>query len=260
LIYRNDMLLKTADDIQALRVGGKRLAAIMKKLAKEVQPGVSTKDIDDLATKLIRAGGDETSLLNYMPHGSERPYPATICISVNDEVVHGIPTESPRIFSEGDIVSLDLVLTHDGRFVDMAITVPVGKVDQKAQELMAATKDALSAGIRVARAGNTIGDIGHAIQTSVEKSGFSVVTELGGHAVGHAVHEFPYVPNTGKPGKGAVLKPGMVLALEPIVNEGSPDLYLEDDGYTYKTQDGGRSAHFEHSIVITDGEPEILTV
>ncbi len=254
------MILKSTEDIAALRVGGKRLAAIMKKLAKAVQPGVSTKDIDDMATKLILEGGDETSLLNYMPHGSERPYPATICVSVNDEVVHGIPNESPRIFSEGDIVSLDLVLTHDGRFVDMAVTVPVGEVDQKAKDLMAVTKEALQAGIRVARAGNTVGDIGHAIQKTVEKSGFSVVAELGGHAVGHAVHEFPYIPNTGKPGKGTVLKAGMVLALEPIVNEGSPDLYLEEDGYTYTTQDGGRSAHFEHSIVITDGDPEILTV
>lgn len=254
------MMLKSPEDIAALRVGGKRLAAIMKQLAKAVQPGVSTKDIDDLATKLILEGGDETSLLNYMPHGSDRPYPATICVSVNDEVVHGIPNESPRIFSEGDIVSLDLVLTHDGRYVDMALTVPVGEVDQKAKDLMAVTKEALQAGIRVARAGNTIGDIGHAIQTTVEKSGFSVVSELGGHAVGHAVHEFPYIPNTGKAGKGTVLKVGMVLALEPIVNEGSPDLYMEDDGYTYKTQDGGRSAHFEHSIVITDGDPEILTV
>lgn len=253
------MMIKTKDDIEVLRVGGKRLAAIMKKLTKEVRPGVSTKDIDDLATKLILDGGDETSLLNYMPHGSERPYPATICISVNDEVVHGIPNESPRIFSEGDIVSLDLVLTHEGRFVDMAVTVPVGEVDQKAKELMAVTKAALQAGIRAAKAGNTIGDIGYAIQTTVEKSGFSIVSELGGHAVGHAVHEFPYVPNTGKAGRGIKLKEGMVLALEPIVNEGSGDLYLEEDGYTYKTQDGGRSAHFEHSIVITDGDPEILT-
>jgi methionyl aminopeptidase len=253
------MIIKNEKDIEALRVGGKRLAAIMKKLAKAVLPGVSTKDIDDLATKLILDGGDETSLLNYLPHGSERPFPATICVSVNDEVVHGIPNEAPRIFSEGDIVSLDLVLTHDGRFVDMALTVPVGSVDQKAKELMAATKAALQAGIRVARGGNTIGDIGHAIQTTVEKAGFSVVSELGGHAVGHAVHEFPYIPNVGKAGKGMTLKPGMVLALEPIVNEGSPDLYLEDDGYTYKTQDGGRSAHFEHSILITEGDPEILT-
>lgn len=253
------MLIKNEDDIRALREGGKRLAKIMKKLASHVKPGVSTEEIDELATKLIVDGGDEPALLRYLPHGSERPFPATICISVNDEVVHGIPNESPRIFGEGDIVSLDLVIQHDGRFVDMAVTVPVGTVDEKSQKLMDATKKSLQAGIRAAKAGNTIGDIGHAIEQAIIPTGFSIVTELGGHAVGHAVHEYPYVPNTGKPGKGMKLKPGMVLALEPIVNEGSDELFMLDDGYTYKTQDGGRSAHFEHSILITDGDPEILT-
>lgn len=254
------MLIKTDEDIKFLRIGGKHLAEIMRALSEAVQPGVSTEHIDAMAEKLIREMGDEPALLLYQPHGSPRPYPATICISINDEIVHGIPNEAPQIFSEGDIVGLDLVLAHEGRYVDMAMTVPVGDVDERAEKLMRVTKEALHAGIRAARAGNTIGDIGHAIETSVEPSGFSIVTELGGHAVGHAVHEHPYIPNVGKKGKGMTLKPGMVLALEPIVNEGSEDLYLLDDGYTYKTQDGGRSAHFEHSIVITDGDPEILTV
>lgn len=254
------MLIKNEDDIKRLREGGKRLAIIMKKLVAEVKPGMSTEEIDMLATRLIEDGGDEPALLRYLPHGSERPYPATICISVNDEVVHGIPNESPRIFGEGDIVSLDLVLRHEALYVDMAVTVPVGRVDEKAKRLIEVTKKALQAGIRASRAGNTIGDIGHAIEQSVLPSGFSVVKELGGHAVGHAVHEYPYIPNYGKSGKGMTLKPGMVLALEPIVNEGSPDLYLADDGYTYKTQDGSHSAHFEHSILITEDDPEILTV
>lgn len=253
------MLIKSEEDIKALRKGGKRLAEIMKKLCAAVQPGVSTHDIDRLARTLIEEGGDTPSLLLYQPHGSDRPFPATICISVNDEIVHGIPNEVPRIFSEGDIVGLDLVLTHNGRFVDMAVTVPVGEIDGESKKLLEVTKEALHAGIRAARAGNTIGDIGHAIQKTIEKSPFSIVTELGGHAVGHEVHEYPYIPNIGKPGKGMTLKPGMVLALEPIVNEGSDELYLADDGYTYKTQDGKRSAHFEHSILITDGDPEILT-
>ena len=253
------MLIKNEQDIVALREGGKRLSRIMKKLAQEVKPGVSTADIDALATKLILDGGDEPALLHYLPHGSERPFPATICISVNDEVVHGIPNEAPRIFGEGDIVSLDLVIQHDGRFVDMATTVPVGSVDEKATKLMEVTKKSLQAGIRAARVGNTIGDIGYAIEQVIIPSGFSIVTELGGHAVGHAVHEYPYIPNTGKPGKGMKLKEGMVLALEPIVNEGSEELFMLDDGYTYKTQDGGRSAHFEHSVLITDGDAEILT-
>lgn len=254
------MIIKNEADIVALREGGKRLAKIMKKLASAVKAGVSTEEIDELATKLILAGGDEPALLRYLPHGSERPFPATICISVNDEVVHGIPNEAPRIFGEGDIVSLDLVIKHDGRFVDMALTVPVGTVDEKAKKLMDATKKSLQAGIRAAKMGNTIGDIGFAIEQAIIPTGFSIVTELGGHAVGHAVHEYPYIPNTGKAGKGMKLKPGMVLALEPIVNEGSAELFMLDDGYTYKTQDGGRSAHFEHSILITDGDPEILTV
>jgi methionyl aminopeptidase len=254
------MLIKNEEDIVALREGGRRLSNIMKKLAAAVVPGASTQDIDHLARTLIEDGGDTPSLLLYQPHGSDRPFPATICISINDEIVHGIPNEVPQIFSEGDIVGLDLVLTHDGRFVDMAVTVPVGSIDENALKLMEVTKKALQAGIRAAKAGNTIGDISHAIQTVVEASPFSIVDELGGHAVGHEVHEYPYIPNVGKAGKGMTLKPGMVLALEPIVNEGSAELYLADDGYTYKTQDGKRSAHFEHSILITDGDPEILTV
>ena len=197
--------------------------------------------------------------LGYTPEGAPRPYPATLCVSINDEIVHGIPNESDKVLKEGDIVGLDLGLSHDGIIVDSAITVPVGKVSDESVRLMRATKDALDAGIAAAKSGAHIGDISHAIQQEIEQSGFRVVRELGGHAVGDKVHEEPFIPNYGRKGEGELLTEGMVLALEPISAAGKAAVVVAPDGYTYRTKDGSRSAHFEHTILIEKDGARIIT-
>lgn len=250
---------KTEAEIELLREGGKRLASILARLAAEAQAGVSSRFINDLAERLIREGGDEPVFLGYTPDGADRPYPAAVCVSVNDEIVHGIPNEREKIFKEGDIVGLDIGLSHKGMVVDTAVTVPVGTVDSKAEALLQATKEALSVGIAAAVGGGKIGDIGAAIETFVKPHGYGIVRELAGHGVGYAVHEEPYVPNYGKKNTGPKLVPGMVIAIEPMLNEGVAEVLLDEDGYTYRTADGKRSAHFEHTILITDGPAEILT-
>ena len=252
-------MIATAKEIPLLREGGNRLASVLREVAKAVVPGVSTKELDDLAEKLIRDGGDTPSLIGYTPHGAKRPYPATICISINDEVVHGIPNEHPRIVQEGDIVSLDCVLTHEGMFLDAAISVTAGKSDKATEDLFSATKEALAAGIAAARGGNRVGDISAAVEAVGVKRGYGIVYELGGHGVGSSVHEEPYIPNVGDAGTGEKLVPGMVIAIEPMFTEGTPKVKLMPDGYTFVTRDGSRSAHFEHTILITARAPEILT-
>ncbi len=251
--------IKTKEEIEILREGGKRLAFILQEVGKAIKPGVSTMDLNDLADKLAKEKGDYPSTLNYKPRGSKRPYPASICISVNDEVVHGIPNENPKILKEGDTVSLDMCLTHKGLITDSAITLPVGKIDSIASKLLSVTKESLYAGIKAAKGNKTTGDIGYAVERVAKANSFSVVEDLCGHGVGYKVHEDPYIPNYGERGRGDKLKPGMVVAIEPMFNEGKKDVYLDKDGYTFKTKDGSRSAHFEHTIVITNGEPEILT-
>lgn len=250
--------LKTPSDIKALRAGGKRLAAVLDALEREVRPGITTQELDEFAESLIRKGGDEPAFLNYQPSGAEYPFPATVCISVNDEVVHGLPGK--RVLKEGDIVGLDIGLVHKGLVADMARTVPVGEVSDEVKNLLSATKEALKAGIKAAKVGNRVGDISAAIQAVAERDGYGIVRELGGHGVGHKVHELPFVPNYGKAGTGPVLQPGMVLALEPMFNLGSDDVELLRDGYTFRTRDRKYSAHFEHTIVITKKGPDIVTV
>jgi methionyl aminopeptidase len=251
--------IKTPKDIEILREGGKRHAFILNEIAKSVKPGVSTKDLDDMAARLIKEGGDKAAFLGYKPYGAKRPYPASLCVSVNDAIVHGIPNESPYILKEGDIVSLDLGLEHEGMITDMAVTVPVGKIDASSKKLIKATREALVLAVKSAKVGNTTGDIGEAVETFINTFGFGIVEELAGHGVGYSVHEDPYVPNYGKAGEGEPLVPGMVIALEPIINEGSKKIKLDKDGYTYRTADGKRSAHFEHTVLITERGPEILT-
>mgnify|MGYP001603310415 FL=1 len=238
---------------------GKRLAVVLEALRAKVAPGVAAQVLDDVAERLIRDGGDEPCFLGYTPEGARRPYPATLCVSINDEVVHGIPNESVKILKEGDIVGLDLGLTHKGVIVDAAITVPVGEVSEEVKKLLAATERALAAGIAQAIPGNHIGDISHAIQKEIEGAGFRVVKELGGHGVGDMVHEEPFIPNFGRAGEGELLSEGMVLALEPIANAGKAAVILAPDGYTYRTKDGSRSAHFEHTILIEKGGARIIT-
>jgi methionyl aminopeptidase len=212
-----------------------------------------------LALKLIEETGGKPAILNYKPRGARRPYPATICVSVNDAIVHGIPNEEPFLLKEGDIVGLDTSMEYNGMITDMAVTVPVGKIDEEARKLIEITKNALYIGIKSARGGKRVGDIGFAIQNFIEPFGYGIVRELAGHGVGYKVHEEPYVPNFGEKGKGEKLKPGMVIAIEPMINEGAEEVFLDKDGYTYRTADGKRSAHFEHTVVITDHEAEILT-
>lgn len=252
------IIIKNEKEIALLREGGKRLGAILNKLKNEVRPGISAKELDIMAENMIRAGGDEPAFLHYKPEGAPRPYPASLCVSINNNIVHGIPTEND-ILKTGDIVSLDLGLKHKGLFTDSAITVAVGKIPKAAQHLLDATEQSLEEGIRQARAGNTVGDIGYVIESYITPHKYGIVRELAGHGVGIKIHEDPYVPNYGKKGKGEVLKAGMVIAIEPMINEGGRAVVFEDDGYTVRTKDGSRSAHFEHTILITDGEPEVLT-
>lgn len=251
--------LKTKEDIEILREGGKRHAFILNEVAKAAVIGTSTKDLDDLAAKLVREGGDRAAFLGYKPYGVKRPYPASLCVSVNDAIVHGIPNEIDYILKEGDIVSLDLGLEHKGLITDMAVTVPVGKIDPAAKKLLKATKEALELAIKNAKPGNTTGHIGAAVEAFIKPLGYGIVEELAGHGVGYSVHEDPYIPNYGKAGEGEPLVPGMVIALEPIINEGSKKIKLDKDGYTYRTLDGKRSAHFEHTVVITEKGCEVLT-
>lgn len=251
--------IKTAEEIKNLREGGRRLAVILREVATAVKPGVTAGELNSLAVKLLNESGDKSAFLNYKPYGAKRPYPAVLCVSVNDEVVHGIPNEGEKVLQEGDIVSLDMGLVHKNLFTDMAITVPVGAIDAKAKKLLAVTEEALAKGIAAARAGNRVGDISFAIESVIKPHGFGIVEELAGHGVGYKVHEDPYVPNYGNKGAGELLKAGMVIAIEPMVNEGTKAVVLAPDGYTYKTKDGKRSAHFEKTIVIAEGEAVILT-
>lgn len=254
------IIIKTKEEIEIIREGGKRLATVLYKVRDIVAPGVSTKDLDIYAEKLIREMGDEPAFLNYRPDGASSPFPASLCVSVNDEVVHGIPKKN-RILKEGDIVCLDLGVKHKGLFTDMAITVPVGAVSAADAKLMQVTEQAMQAGIDAARGGSTVGDIGYAIESFVrsQKVKYGIVEVLAGHGVGRAIHEDPYIPNFGKAGKGAKLVPGMIIAIEPMINMGTKNVTLDDDDWTFRTADRKRSAHFEHTVLITEGEPEILT-
>lgn len=251
--------IKTEEDIALIREAGRRLARIVTSVADTVAPGVSTQELNDVCERLIREGGDTPAFLNYRPDPAGRPYPATLCVSVNEEAVHAIP-DPKRILRQGDIISLDAGLIHKGRIADMCVTVPVGAVDAGARRLIEVTKKAMELGIASARGGAYTGDIGHAIEPYVDGEGFTVVADLGGHGVGHAVHEEPHIFHIARKAKGTLLEPGMVITVEPTVAEGQGDVTLGNDGFAYVTVDGSRCAQFEHTILITDGAPEILTV
>lgn len=252
------IIIKTKEEIEILREGGKRLATVLYKVKEIIKPGISTKDLDDYAFKLIKEMNDEPAFLNYRPEKAEFPYPASLCVSINNEVVHGIPNKN-KILQEGDIVSLDLGLKHKNLFTDMALTVPVGEISKSSAKLIKVTEQALQVGIDVAQGGNKVGDIGYAIENFVRPHRYGIVEVLSGHGVGKAIHEDPYIPNFGKANTGLKLLPGMVIAIEPMLNNGTKNVILDKDGYTFRTADGKKSAHFEHTILITEGEPEILT-
>jgi methionyl aminopeptidase len=251
--------IKSKEEIAILKEGGRRLASLLLELALNAKIGVSSLDLDNLAFSIIEKNGDKPSFLNYKARGSKVAYPASVCISVNDEVVHGVPNINPRIFKEGDIVSIDGGIIHNGLFTDSAITVPVGKISEADQKLLNITKESLYVGIKEARVGNFTGDIGFAIENFVKPHGYGIIRELAGHGVGYAVHEDPFIPNYGKKGEGSKLFSGMVIAIEPMLNIGKSEIILASDGFTYKTRDGSKSAHFEHTVAILDNGPEILT-
>lgn len=250
---------KTKEEIDILREGGKRHAEILRLIAKKIEPGVSTFFLNSYAEELLAQSGDVAAFLHYIPEGAKRPYPAALCVSVNEEIVHGIPNENPRILNEGDIVTIDLGVVHKGLITDMAITLGVGKISPVDRRLIDATDEALQAGILAAKGGNTIGDIGFAIENVAKKYNLELAEGLAGHGVGYEVHEDPYVPNTGNPGQGPKLVPGMVIAIEPMLVLGKGDIKLQKDGYTYSTRDKKKSAHSEKTIAISEGSPIVLT-
>lgn len=245
------IILKSAREIAIMRQAGRVAAEALAEVAAQVRPGVTTAYLDHVAYEAITRRGAIPSFKGY------RGFPASLCTSLNHEVVHGIP--GPRRLVEGDIISLDLGAIVDGYHGDLAVTVPVGKISPQARRLLEVTAGALWAGIRAARNGNRLGDISAAIQQHAERHGYNVVREFVGHGIGRSLHEEPSVPNFGSPGVGPLLKPGMTLALEPMVNAGKADVRQLRDGWTVVTVDGNLSAHFEHTITITDGEAEVLT-
>lgn len=251
------IIIKNENQIEVLREGGKRLAQVLRTVAQAVKPGITTLELDAIARSEIEKLGDTAAFLNYKPEGASRPYPAALCTSVNNHIVHGLPNN--YTLKQGDIVALDLGIKHKGLFTDHAISVAVGEVSKEAHDLMHVAENALYAGVEMARAGNTVGDISYAIEQVVRPHGYGIVRELSGHGVGVHIHEDPYIPNYGKPGTGAKLKPGMVIAIEPMINMGSQKIKMNKDDWTIETADDSLSAHFEHTILITDGEPEILT-
>jgi methionyl aminopeptidase len=242
---------KTADEIARMRVSADLLGRVHGEVAKYIKPGVSTKRLDQIAFEYIADHRGIPSFLNY------NGFPASLCISVNEVVVHGIP--SHYVLKEGDIISIDCGVLFNGYHADSAYTYPVGEVKPEVQALLDTTKASLYEGIAKATYGNRIGDVSAAIQTFVEKRGYSVVRELVGHGIGRNLHESPEVPNFGKPRKGEKLRNGMVLAIEPMVNLGSRAIIQEADGWTIRTLDGRPSAHYEHTVAILNGKPEILT-
>lgn len=247
---------KTEQEIAMVAEGGQLIREILHNTAKLAVPGTSTSELNDFADQQIRKIGGRPSFIGY--GDPDNAFPAALCTSVNDVVVHGIPSKAV-ILKQGDIVGLDIGMEYKGMFTDTAITVGVGGISVQDQRLLQVAQACLEAGIEAAQIGNRIGDIGFAIQSMAEHAGFSVVRDLVGHGVGYEVHEDPAVPNYGRPKTGLALEPGMVLAIEPMLNQGKFDVYFADDGWTVKTVDRSRSAHFEHTIVITIKGPKILT-
>lgn len=251
--------LKTKEEIEILKEGGAILSRIIRELSKMIKPGLSVDQIDIEARRMFKDADCIPAFLNYRPSGARRPYPAAICISVNEEIVHGIPNEEPRVLKEGDIVTLDAGCVYKGMVTDHAVTFAVGEISKENKKLLDATKEALMSGIKEARAGNTIGDIAAAVEARAVKNNLKVCEGLCGHGVGYSVHEDPYVLNEGRKGTGERLEVGMVIAIEPMFAVGTKRIKLERDGYTYSTHDGSFSAHFEHTVAITEDGPIICT-
>ncbi|HAV43114.1 TPA: type I methionyl aminopeptidase [bacterium] len=245
------IVLKSNHEVNLIHENGRLAAKVLATLGKLIKPGVTTKELEDVAHRLITKENGYPAFLNY------KGFPASICTSINEVVVHGIPDN--RCFKEGDIISIDIGVFRNACYADIAATFAVGRISKKAERLLKVAKEALYEGIRKARPPNRVFDISWAIQSLVEKKGFNVVRSLTGHGIGQELHEEPQVPNFGEPGKGARLKPGMVLCIEPMINEGGFETTCLDDGWTIVTKDGSLSAHFEHTVLITETNAKILT-
>lgn len=246
------IIIKSEEEIATIREAGRIVAQVLRILAEALKPGLVRKELDRIVRREFAGRGARPTFLGY------QGYPASVCVSVNDEIVHGIPDY--RVLQEGDIVSIDLGATYKGFVGDSALTVGVGRLDAEGERLLRVTERALQKGIAAARAGVPLGAVSHAIQMEAEGEGYSVVREYVGHGIGRQMHEEPQVPNFGPPDRGPILRKGMVLALEPMVNAGDWRTKRHDDNWTVSTLDGKRSAHFEHTIAITDGEAQILTL
>jgi len=246
------IIRKSPQEIERMARAGEVVADVLALLGERARPGVTTEELDALADEFIRSRGGIPTFKGY------RGYPASICTSPNDMVVHGIPGR--YALNEGDILSVDVGVTLDGFVADSAYTFPIGDVSPEAERLLEGCKAALAAGIEQCRAGNRLSDISHAIQVVTEEHGFSVVRSLVGHGVGRSMHEEPQIPNFGEPGRGPQLSPGMTFAIEPMINAGGPDVLIHDDEWSISTSDESLSAHFEHTVAVTEDEPRILTL
>jgi len=246
------IIIHSEEELNLIRASSRIVAEVFKELIKLIRPGITTGELDETAEEMIREKGAEPAFKGY------KGFPATICASINEEVIHGIP--GLRVLKEGDIISLDMGVKYKGYFGDSATTVTVGEVSSDIKKLLRVTRQALFEGIKKARAGNRLSDISHAIQSHVEKNGFSVVRDFVGHGIGGSLHEEPQIPNFGRPNQGPRLKPGMVLAIEPMVNMGNFEVEIKQDNWTAVTCDRQPSAHFEHTVIVTEDKPEILTM
>ena len=245
------IIYKSRDEIEKMDRSNRIVTRVLAALARQVKAGITTMDLEQEADRLCREAGARAAFKGY------RGYPCVLCASVNDEVVHGIPSPR-RVLKDGDIIGLDFGVVLDGYYGDGAVTVPVGKVSEEAETLLRATREALYLGVEAARPGARVSDIGAAVQRRAESAGFSVVRDFVGHGIGTALHEDPQVPNYGTPGSGPVLREGLVLAIEPMVNVGGPGVKVHDDGWTASTVDGSLSAHFERSVAVTAEGPWLL--
>lgn len=254
------MIVRSQADIDALREGGKRLARHVRTLSGLVRPGITPRELEHKAREMVQAEGDTLAFYGHKERRGEKPYPSGLCVSVNDVIVHSPASLGDKPIEEGDVVCIDFGIKHKGLYTDHAATVIAGKAKSAEDEkLIRGTYEALGAGIQEARVGATTGDIGYAVQKVAEKYGFGYPKNLSGHGVGLKVHEEPHVPNYGERGMGPKLREGEVIAIEPMMTLGSGELYIDGDGYSYRTKDGSRTAHAEHTVLITKNGPEVLT-
>lgn len=250
--------LKSSEEIEAMYRANQVVAECLQRIGEAVKPGVTTADLDAIGHEVLKKHGAKSAFLGYPNPSGGKAFPATVCTSVNDEIVHGIPSRA-TVLKDGDIVSCDFGVILDGWVGDSAVTFPVGEVSENAKRLLDVTRRSLAAAIEQVRVGNRLGDVSHAVQEVAEAEGFGVVTDFVGHGVGRKMHEPPQVPNVGRPGTGVRLQAGMVLAIEPMINEGTPDVRTLADGWTAVTFDHKLSAHFEHSVAVTSEGPRVLS-